>query len=202
MEITSLLNQISGEPQRPESIALPHFGQMANSHEMRCSLARARSFHDAWFMRLKRVCKNHATHSIEIQSLEIDHFITRQYFFKIWAKMGLGNGPGKLELSVWTLLVRMTITTTTTSFRPKLCFSWSGTSLMRTLNSKASISGSALWLAHLASQPSTHSLDCPESADNLHDSVPRDELLPWRMFCNLQKVRRVVKTFCCCSYLL
>ena len=42
---------------------------------------------------------------------------------------------------------------------------------MRTPHSRASNSDFALWLAHLASQPATHSLDCPESADNVHYPV-------------------------------
>jgi len=47
-----------------------------------------------WLARLKRVCMNAATHGIEIQSMEIDNAITREYFKgKHW--------KAKLEMSVW-----------------------------------------------------------------------------------------------------
>ena len=53
---------------------------------------------ERWLTRLKRVCMNEATHGIEIQSMEIDNAITKEYFK---GKKESDEGKWKLEMSVW-----------------------------------------------------------------------------------------------------
>ena len=57
--------------------------------------------HDAWLVRLKRLCMNEATHGIEINSVKVENSATKEYFNSIANGDTEKSQHRQLQLSVW-----------------------------------------------------------------------------------------------------